>query len=408
LIGKIIITKKSKQVSILIIVLLGLLVMWKGTISSMPVNNATKAETDSTYPEKINKANEALLGSFYALGIEIVDDYLYATNDSTLLVLNRANNPGSMGIVYQNTILPITPVEYIESYIVNLYVYDNYAFVILRYRMVDLTYHHEIAVLDISTPNLPNLVHQFYCGNKVDDLEKKGDFLYLLQNYNFVIYDITDITDPVYVGIFFESFIFYRFAIFKNTIYFLFIDNSLQDMLFVCNITDSYNPYLLSYNLTFGYNDYSDVIKISDDYLYALGSDIVIISIDNASKPMIIKDWPFIQHHLFWTRACFTNNRLYTISLVNYVVTFIEFDILDVDQPESPKFVRTLDLDDYCTDICVYGNNIFISSNEQGIIVFNFEEVVSGLNFISLIIIGLLCITYIGRKRRLKVRRKEF
>ncbi|MHA1126908.1 MAG: LVIVD repeat-containing protein [Candidatus Heimdallarchaeota archaeon] len=378
---------------------------WKG-VTSIPKLNQTM-DKELVYPYERNTCikNENLLETIKGRDIAITGDTGYFSNGSSICVLKSLDDPEKIYELDEYYFEPFFFVENNTRIIQDLFIFDNYLFIVVMFHHPLYCWQQEFAIFNISAPNYLDFLYLSDYGLWITDIEKNDDYLYVVRSEEIEIFDLTDISNPVLLGNFFSGLDFSRINIVNNIAYlveFRYYKHEL-DALRICNISYPSNPILLNYTLSLDIGTYDyHFITYNENYLYLVGSYITVISIANPLEPVIVNmiESPWEEARSF----CFTNNQLFILDFVsNYPEEhYSKVHIIDTSDVLFPQVIDTKTINANCWGIGVYRNNIFVTSFEYGILVYLIEEIIVGLNFIPLIVIGLFYLTCRKRKKKLK------
>lgn len=238
---------------------------------------------------------------------------------------------------------------------------------------------HEIAILDISDPGNLIKVGSFHVqeGHTINDLERYGDFLYLLEdslgNNDDVLHilDISDASNPVEVGELilsvacFDSFCKANELAIKDSTLLTSGQNENYPMISIYNISDPIAPEELGHS---SWNECSSNLNIVEEYLYrSCWGGIVIVDISDVDNFQTVGEW---------NCGC---NATGAITLHNgyaYVedVNSDTLSILDLADPINPIQTGVWFHEYETLESFTYGAYIYMATELSGIRLFDIQN----------------------------------
>jgi len=190
-------------------------------------------------------------------------------------------------------------------------------------------------------------------GGIVNDVEVSGNYAYVAQGCDLVIYDVTNVSDPLEVGRAITPSVVPDIAIKNNYAYLAGSDNGLV----IIDITNPSSPELVGSCDTAGY---ANSVAVSGNYAYVAdeGNGLVIIDITNNSAPAIIGSY-------IDDVACVvavSGNYAYVSDGWNGI------SIVNVSDPAASTFAGNFDTNgSFAHDIAVSGNYAYLANGFDGL-----------------------------------------
>ncbi|MCC7576368.1 MAG: hypothetical protein KK926_05990 [Methanomethylovorans sp.] len=214
---------------------------------------------------------------------------------------------------------------------------------------------HDLFIVDITDPSSPSLavvVEALYIA-PILDVEVSGGYAYLLSEYGFEIWDISDPSAPTFLS----SYISHSrsIAVEGNYAYLPGYDSSGDDCLEIVDISDPSSPTVVAtYDPGSAVND----VAVAGNYAYLAAIDgLVVLDISDPSSPIQVgsSDDPASDVAVAGNYA--------------YLATDDGLVVLDISDPSSPIEVDSYS-DSAYRSIVVSGNYAYVTNLDDGLIIF--------------------------------------
>jgi len=185
------------------------------------------------------------------------------------------------------------------------------------------SFTNSVFVIDITDPTNMTYLRDIESGSSCD-LEARGDFLYIADNYGTVkIYDITQRENPVLVSTIGGSGDAYGLKLSEDYLYVASSGYGLK----IYNIADPFFPELIS-SYSIGAGSYPLITK-DENYVYlaSYSGGYKIIDVENPASPDLVNT---INLTSYDQQLSYSNNTLYTGNWYGGIY------MIDVTDPESP------------------------------------------------------------------------
>jgi hypothetical protein len=242
-----------------------------------------------------------------------------------------------------------------------------------------------LKVLNITDPTNPSTIGYYDTANIAQSVFIDGDYAYIAdyqgifpQYENFLILNITDPTNPTDLGnctTIYAAGDAARDVVVSNNL--AFVANN-EGGLSVVNVTDPYNPFVISSRDTTGI---ASSLAIVDDYIYlADGTNgLVVIDVSNPLVPTIVTTFKTGLSSAI--NMAVEGNYIYVADNNNGII------VVNCNDPSAPVFAGSWSKS-YVSDVNVYGDFLYVTDINDGLLVLNITHPTSPILINSLSLQG--------------------
>lgn len=219
---------------------------------------------------------------------------------------------------------------------------------------------HDLFIVDITDPSSPSLavVVEALDIAPVLDVEVSGGYAYLLDEYGFEIWDISDPSSPTRLSSYFSH--SRSIAVEGNYAYLPGYDSSGDDCLEIVDISDPSSPTEVTvYNLGSSVIDDAD-IAVAGNYAYLAADGLVVLDISDPSSPILVGSYSGSEYG----SIAVSGNYAY---VTDWDYGLVVFDITD---PSAPVIADSHGTAGSAVDVAVSGNYAYIADWENGLVIF--------------------------------------
>lgn len=303
-----------------------------GNINAIWINDSAITPPD-------NGVTVELTGQFEGeiFNIAIADDYAYAADNATFLIVD-ITDPASPALIgsYET-----------EDSIYDVEITGDYAFV--------ATYGNGLTILNITDPAFPELISNYDTTALTADVAVNANYACLADHSNgLVIFNITDPAVPELEGSYDTAGFAEGLTIEGDHVY---VADGINGLVIV-NITDPIAPVF-----TGGYDTVGNAedVAVAGGYAYVADGDdgLVILDISDPASPMLTGNYDTAGYAY---AASVSGNYAYIADRSNGLV------ILDITNPSMPILAGSYDpSDDWVTGVAVADNYVYVADAFNGL-----------------------------------------
>ncbi|MHA1365480.1 MAG: LVIVD repeat-containing protein [Candidatus Heimdallarchaeota archaeon] len=286
----------------------------------------------------------------------------FFVKDSILYYLDGHHQIVIVNITDFNNLVELEGIETF-SYSQSMKIYGNLLIIESSTGYVFIDQASYISIYDISNPTnvvLLNLFNFTHLNSYQKDFEYFDDTLYITanqENYSIlVIYDVTNISNPVYLGNYTTAYNsnYQNIIVDELTAY---VINGSE--LHVFNVTNLSTPTFLDSIILPHENNYWREIKLVEDSLYITNSSAIITLDASNNLDIQIVDMDIVSGYL----RDFTIKDSYLFIIDS---TYSELLTYDLITPHNPQKANTFYFGGNCKDICVDKKIAYIANSYNG------------------------------------------
>ncbi|MCD6578707.1 hypothetical protein J7L48_04470, partial [bacterium] len=296
------------------------------------------------YSEKTKPYEENYYLFKGSISSEVISgNYLVVSNNGGFSILNIADHRH----IFEESYTSITT----DNYIAAMEIKGNYLYLAVK--------DEGLRVYDISDTTNPNLIYSFD-HSSAKDLDISGNYLYLLSNYKYFIFNISN--PAAIIKIYEYSNIFSQYIVSNGST--LFTSSYYTNEIKVFNVTNPNSPV---FKMTMMFNAKIKGMVINENYLHTISGD------GSGSSYYTIKD---VSNPDSPTSVCENSYDSDFISLsstgnYSYLGDWEGIRLLDISTVSNPDQLSYYNAPVYGSNIIARGNYAYSAGGQDGLIIYD-------------------------------------